>query len=85
MSIEEFRGDMLSSVTFYESSLICAIQATLFSCNTVALPLMEGSPHVSCICWIIDLSYTHSRLVLYGLKRYSESAYPSNCCFDSLE
>ena len=42
--------------------LICAKQAALSSCNMVALPLMEGSPHVSCICWIIDLGHTHSRL-----------------------
>ena len=76
---------MLSLSPFMNPPLICAIQAKLSSCNTVALPLMEGSPHVSCICWIIDLSYTHSRLVLYGSERYSASAYPSNCCFDSLE
>ena len=62
MSIEEFRDICLVLSPFMNPHLICAIQVALSSCNTVALPLMEGSPHVSCICWIINLSHTHSRL-----------------------
>ena len=62
MSIEKFREICLVLSPFMNPPLICAIQTTLSSSNTVALPLMEDSPHVSCICWIIDLSHTHSRL-----------------------
>ena len=63
MSIKEFREICLVLSPFMNPPLIYAIQVALSSCNTVALPLMEGSPHVSCIRWIIDLSHTHSRLV----------------------
>ena len=47
MSIEEFREICLILSPFMDPPLIYAIQATLSSCNLVALPLMEGSPHVS--------------------------------------
>ena len=47
LGVEEFRENILSSIIFYEYSLIYAIQVGLSSCNLVTLPLMEGSPHVS--------------------------------------
>ena len=54
--------DYCMTEPFMNHLLICAIQTTLSSCNLVALPLMEGSPHVSWICSIIDLNHTHSLL-----------------------
>ena len=68
LGVEEFRENILSSIIFYEYSLIYAIQVGLSSCNLVTLPLMEGSPHVSWICWIIDLSHLHSRLASWIIR-----------------
>ena len=52
-------GNAFMNRYFMNSPLICAIQTTLSLCILVALHLMESSPHVSWICWIIDLSHTH--------------------------
>ena len=61
MSIEEFMRNMLTFVIFYKPSFnLCK---TLSSYNLVVLSLMEGNPHDSQICWIINLSHTYGQLV----------------------
>lgn len=67
MSVEGFKGNMFSFVTLYKSSLSCVIQATLSSCDLVALSLMGDSPHDSLIWWIINLSHTHTHNLLHEL------------------
>ena len=45
--MEEFRGDMLSFVIFYESFFNLCNTSKLSLCNLVVLSLMENSSYVS--------------------------------------
>ena len=52
MNVKELGQYMIILSPVMLSSLIYAMHTTLY--NLVALPLMEGSPHVSIIC-LIDI------------------------------
>jgi hypothetical protein len=61
------------------------MHAILSLYSMVGVPLLEDKPYVPWICWVIDLSYTHSWLaswIVSILARLDKVA--TNICFVDL-